>query len=325
MNKMLFLLFAIMFQGTLFAQISPDEEEWNIYDSQTQTSSVLEIDPDLTSLESYAPLFQEDVPVIASVINGEDWYQVNGRQWPYSAVVHIKRDGIGRCSGAMIGPYTVLTNAHCVYKNIQHSNSTHNNGEMYDPRQLTVYAGGDASSISARATRIYAAPGTNHLDWGYEFMKKDYAILVLDSPIGDKSGYFGAKSARKQKGLAIKVIGFPGTKNSKNPWVSPGKVTELHNGYFYYDADVMGGNSGSPVFMQSDSENIIALNSFGNDTPNDPYNGATHPANGSLLSFINKYRNEKPSAQERQDSKPPKQNPSNSKEKLVDIFRQISR
>ena len=290
------------------ATTSVSAETFEVWNSATNQTSTVEIDSNLQILEGYNP--QGDIArnapdergefIPASVINGEDWHQVDGNKWPYSAVTHIKAKGKSRCSGAMIGPSTVLTNAHCVYSDIQHESNKKNSGQMFNPYDLTVYAGGDSSPIVARAVRIYAAPGTSRLTWGTEFMKKDYAILVLDQPIGEKSGYFGAKSVNFKKGNAINVIGFPGTKNTKSPWLSPGKVTAVYPNYIYYDADVMGGNSGSPVFLKSDSQNIVAINSFGNDAPNDPYNGATHPSN--LLSFINKYRNEQPTEAEKEDS-----------------------
>ena len=267
----------------------------DVYDSLTGTVSQIQVDPNLTSLQGKAPEQQEkeeNEAVAASVLNGEDWYQVNGKKWPYSAVVHIKKDGAGRCSGAMIGPYTVLTNAHCVYKSIQHDKQFHNNGEMYQPSQLTAYAGGDSSSIHARATRIYAAPGTARLDWGTEFMNKDYAILVLDKPIGNQSGYFGAKRVQFKQGTNIKIVGFPGVKNHRSPWVSPGKVSRVYSSRIEHSADVMAGNSGSPVFLGNDLENVVAVHSFGHDETNKPGNGAT--ANKDLLSFIEKYRDEKP-------------------------------
>lgn len=292
-----------------------------VYDSQTKSYQNIPIDQSLDSLDARPPkdiLENSDNMIPATIINGEDWYQVDGNKWPFSAVVYIK--GVGKsCSGSMIGPYTVLTNAHCVYKSF-----SHNDGTLDDPSSITVFAGRKNSSISARGTRIYAAPGTNKVSWGTQFMKMDYAIIVLNKPIGNTTGMFGAKGIKVSVGNRIAVIGFPGKRSYDNPWFSPGEVTSTYQGFFYYNADALPGNSGSPVFLANDLQNLIALHSFGDDD-NGRFNGATNPSSHALISFISQYQNEKPSVTDNQDNGLEQTTRENTTQEIMDILNQSTK
>ena len=302
--KQFFLLLAGIICCTTTPLAAETLEVWN---SATNQADVIEIDPDLQEVKGFNPQHASaEAPASSqalsshSIINGEDWYQVNGNQWPYSASVFIERRGKKTCSGSMIGAYTVLTAAHCVYADV--SNEKQNSGRMHNPLDLSVLAGGRSSGITARVVRIYAAPGTNRMNWSLEFIKRDYAILVLDKPIGKQSGYFWAKNVTLKRGDGIHLLGFPGTKNARNPWVSPGKITEVHSGFIYFDADVMEGSSGSPIFLQEYPYHIIGVVSAGNSRPNSPHNTGSVPTHHALLSFIKKYSAEEPTEKEKSDA-----------------------
>ncbi len=93
----------------------------------------------------------------------------------------------------------------------------------------------------------------------------DYGIIILDNPIGEKTGWLGlnVKSKEQLEGIEITVIGRSGDKPARSLWKTAGHINKVHQYYFYHDADIIGGNSGGPIFDKKDPSKIIALANFG--------------------------------------------------------------
>ena len=89
-------------------------------------------------------------------------------------------------------------------------------------------------------------------------------------------------------------MGFPAVKDHKRPWLSRGEITGVFAEYVHLNADILPGNSGGPLFAGNDLTRVIGVVTF--ESPH--FNGATLPSNAALLSFINRYRNEKPLSRE---------------------------
>ena len=93
----------------------------------------------------------------------------------------------------------------------------------------------------------------------------DYGIIVLDNYLGDMTRYLGLKIPTKEEltDADIVVIGRGGDKPDRTLWRSPGHINAddmiLSQNIIYFNADVLPGNSGGPVFKQDDLTSIVAL------------------------------------------------------------------
>lgn len=273
-----------------------------VYNSSTGKMEEIEINENLTEIAGFEPQSETETVMEKGVIGREDWYQVDGLKYPYSASVALFVSGQPWCSAALIGPYTILTNAHCVYKD-----PSHNDGTLLNPSTITAYAGGTRYGVKAKGTRIYAASGTERIrNFNASTVTADYAIIVLDKPLGNKNGYFGVKLGQIHRRDSIFLLGFPGIKSHDRPWLSPGAITGIHAGYFCHNADEVSGSSGSPVFKSNDLNNIVGINSFDSATyrgsrRTSTCNGAITHTRDALVNFVKRYRMERPTQAELPD------------------------
>ncbi len=278
--KKLIILVTILTQAFLLAQAHLLEtDQTYVYDSQTNSYTPLGIDDSLTFLDGQLPTEEpeEDTQqhlIPAHIVHGEDWYQVSGTQYPYSAITYIQTK-TEQCSGAMVGNSAVLTAAHCVYENGKLANASH----------INVYAGRKGSAIHARGKQIFVLNGyTQYQQSGF-----DYAIIILTSPIGKQSGYLGSQKVKLEANKKIRLAGFPNAKPANNPWLSPGKIMQVFEEKFLFahDADMLAGSSGSPIF-ESQGNRIIGVNIADSKNNKKIFNvGVTSER---LLSFIKEYR-----------------------------------
>ena len=84
------------------------------------------------------------------VIHGrDDRFQVDSHTMPYSAVGYVSHSG---CTGALIGPRTVLTAAHCVFDRTA-SAPAYRNGAYNTNFWPNIHAGGQSHCHASFATR----------------------------------------------------------------------------------------------------------------------------------------------------------------------------
>lgn len=182
------------------------------------------------------------------VIDG-DWKRVvNTKAIPYCAVCYIESDwpdGSGTAGTAFfVGKRVLLTNAH----------------NVYDRRRKTwanvvrIYPGRDGAASPFNADVWQTAHIPTPYTTAKDADKEDYDIawIVLPSKtLFNKIGYtFGFMSTTDSKltALDLNSAGYPGTKNAeqwrdfetKNQIVRPMQFDHYH--------DIVGGNSGSPMY-----------------------------------------------------------------------------
>lgn len=122
---------------------------------------------------------------------------------------------------------------------------------------------------SAQGTKMWVPQGWRNATKGAVDLEKaepyDYGIIVLDQPLGNKTGWLNvaAKSAKELKGKNIILLGRGGDKPSRTLWRAEGSVGKVNNLYLFHNADMVGGNSGGPVVLKNDPRTIVALNNFG--------------------------------------------------------------
>ena len=165
---------------------------------------------------------------------------------------------LAMCSGAMVGPNLVLTAAHCLFEDGKYK------------KDLEVFAvAADKSdnelSLSAKSIELYVPNeyiefDRNKYTDSWPSKKYDYGVIVLDKPIGLETGWFRLKD-RPTPWIQIITMGYSGDKPDNTLWrseSSTGFWVSQHN-TFYCNADVLSGNSGSPIVMKKRPEEIIGI------------------------------------------------------------------
>jgi len=234
------------------------------YSPDAQEQEIIDIDDPFESIEGSAPI---DNSLITADYNVEDSGTFSNvslfmrkkselEQYEDKRIVLLvgeNKEYVWMCSGAMVGKYAVLTAAHCLDKQAENS-------------LITIYAGGYPSSLKAYSDKILYVSAIKK---GMISIKADLGIIILDRPLGNKTGYFGATTSTLVIGDTIFSSGFPGSLSLQHPWLSIGKVIADYNipkptisiGSFLFTAYAEKGMSGGPIFEGKDSTRIIAVQS----------------------------------------------------------------
>lgn len=157
-------------------------------------------------------------------------------------------------SGWMIGPKTVATAGHCVYKY----------GKGW-AESITVYPGasggnypfGSASAINMWAGGDYMANDGNYAVGVYD----DWGVIELDSNLGNQTGWLGLVAAENYSSVAgatFQTNGYPAdlenaNVSTGNEWMYTcyGSFTGSKPRFLptmYINIDFAGGQSGSPIY-----------------------------------------------------------------------------
>jgi glutamyl endopeptidase len=177
---------------------------------------------------------------LESILGSDDRREVKDTAtYPARAVVLITFGNM-RCTGALVGPDTVLTAGHCIYD--------HSTLAFFDPLDYRVYPGRDGKrapfgSCGVEET-MTSAGYVERADDRY-----DYGLLLLDCTIGDDVGWFGlyAKAGSVKK-TQVHISGYPGDK-PRTQWTSGGAVTVSQSRRVFYKNDTTGGTSGAGVYF----------------------------------------------------------------------------
>lgn len=187
------------------------------------------------------------------------------------------------CSGAFIGPRTVLTNGHCVY--------LHDHGGW--ARRIRVIPGKNAGSNP----NSYADSSFYHSVKGWTRSRSsnyDYAVIVLPSnnKLGNRVGWMGLAnlSFTSLMGLRVNSSGYPGDKPSGTQWWNANNVLAVTARRVYYRLDTYHGQSGSPVWRyRNGKRHIAAVHNTGGAV----FNGSVRlvkPVFNNLVKWKNQYK-----------------------------------
>jgi V8-like Glu-specific endopeptidase len=149
-------------------------------------------------------------------------------------------------SGTMIGPRHVLTAGHNVYK------------KDYGRALSTTFYPGQTSGKfpfdSAEVIAYKIAP--RWLESGDSAW--DFAVLVLDRPVGTKTGKMGLAVLSDTELMAkrLTLAGYPKNKEG-TLWSASGLLRDVSDEYLFYDIDTEPGQSGSCLFYSSGTTHTI--------------------------------------------------------------------
>ena len=201
-------------------------------------------------------------------IGVDDRMELTSRRYPWSAIgriVSTSADGDSRlCSGTLVAPSTVLTNAHCVmdaetgtlHSTIQFQPNVINNGVV------------NLADIANVEAVFY---GTDFTD-NYPLNADDWAFMVLDQPLGDRYGTIpwmplSVDELIENYAEQLVMVGYSGDYPRDRPASSAGvhlgcSVVDTYEDTIAHDCDSFGGSSGGPILTWIDNQAyIVGVNS----------------------------------------------------------------
>jgi V8-like Glu-specific endopeptidase len=184
--------------------------------------------------------------------NGRKVYYERGQS---TAILRfITDDGEQQCSGFMISPNELMTNAHCIHntKICRTAKATFGYQQSKTLRPL------DGEQVSCVSVRVVDR-------------ELDFAVVVLEGTPGtpDRWGHLVLSAQRARTGDALYIIHYPGNVRMKATWndcrlerpEEPG-LNPARGSDFGHICDTDGGSSGAPILSQTTNE-VTGMHHFG--------------------------------------------------------------
>ncbi len=189
--------------------------------------------------------------------------------YPWSAIGRIvglaPDDSTYTCTGTLVAPDLVLTNAHCVV-----------NPDTQEFSQTIKF---QPNLINGRLADEADLANVQEIFYGTDFQEDstppnadDWAFLKLDKPLGEKYGTIGWTALSlatlvEDYDEALIMVGYSGDFPTDNPGETAGvhegcSILGEVSGSLIHDCDTFGGASGGPILGVVEGEfRIVALNS----------------------------------------------------------------
>jgi V8-like Glu-specific endopeptidase len=180
----------------------------------------------------------------------DDRYHDDDPTFPSRSVGRIVWTNGVFCSGALVGPRHVLTAKHCAIDDGSEATFEpgYDNGERFGTGNVVMTVVPEA--------QVPGSPCETKMDW---------AVFLLDEPLGDGLGWFGVMQpdATRLDSPIFHHMGYPGdidggsaAQRIDNVSILSGRTFDCDaTGPIYTDADTAGGQSGGPVWMDASDGN----------------------------------------------------------------------
>ncbi len=217
----------------------------------------------------------------APVVDTEDpEYRVHGK----IKMTFVNKKGeeySGGGSGTLISPHHVLTAGHCLFSR---KYGWAKRVEFFPGRnkEKNPYGGAVGSML------LSVKGWVENLNEEY-----DMGVLVLDRPIGYKTGWLGLCSAIEENAMKdigrrkVHVTGYPGDKGGNEMWTMGHTLKNSTSKKLFYEIDTYGGQSGSGVWTKLSEEighHVIGIHTYGDRSTRE--NSATRITFGKFMKVL---------------------------------------
>lgn len=172
-------------------------------------------------------------------------------------------------TGFIVGNNKILTNRHVTnHDNEMIVRLANKNNEFTDFKIKSVTNAPNDADLSI--IEVYPNENGQNIDDNVNILELATKDEIDNTKIGDK----------------VYTIGFPEDKDYGTLWESKGKITSLGGNFINYDAFIVGGNSGSPLFNENNK--IIGISNASDSESTDKVISFGFLLNEELYNFIEK-------------------------------------
>jgi V8-like Glu-specific endopeptidase len=172
-----------------------------------------------------------------------------------------------RGSGFLVGPYTVLTNAHNLYSSGMggwHRSARFSPGQYETSWPESYRPFSTLQAVKSEVNQTFLR--YESYDDRENLIRYDYAALFFEQPFEGINTFMPLQFNHIPSNVS--VVGYPGyirDKPSQGQWLAEGKILSHDTHCLFYDAITSGGSSGSPVFeynREAGTYRVVAIHSF---------------------------------------------------------------
>ena len=242
-------------QQTDSQSISLPDDQDSIFISHKGTGNLDIDDSSLVELDAIPAASDAEIEYFKEITIEDDKRKKIAftERWPNSVhglvLSQYKNDLKVWGTGTMIGANLVITAAHNLY--------CHDLEEEVESVKFIPALNGRRAPFKEIDVIKYYYPE----EYGKNSRREDYALLVLDKNIGEKTGYFGLHILPYNEIMkkVVNITGYPADKCQQKPknfemWSMPGRVEKVDEQHIGYKIVTYQGQSGSGVYYKEENE-----------------------------------------------------------------------